>query len=133
MALEARRILVAEDVPHIREILGVFLSRTGYIVESAPDGEAAARMLEERGYDLVVSDFMMPKLTGVQLIKLMRERGDHTPVLLLSGTVREAALQAARKYGAVDVLEKPFQRDELVRRVERLVTFQSGSGGDRAS
>lgn len=133
MALEARRILVAEDAPQIRDILEFFLRRVGFIVESAADGEAASHMLEQRGYDLVVTDFMMPKLSGVQLIKRMRDRGDTTPVLLLSGTVRAAALAAARRYGAVEVMEKPFEKEDLVRRVEMLVSFQHGSGGDRAS
>ncbi len=133
MTLEARRILVAEDAPQIREIIEFFLRRLGFIVESAPDGEAAANLLAERGYDLVVTDFMMPKLSGVQLVKTMRERGDTTPVLLLSGTVKAAALAAARKYGAVEVMTKPFQKDELIRTVEMLVSFQHGPGGDRAS
>jgi DNA-binding response OmpR family regulator len=133
MALEARRVLVVEDVPHIREIVTVFLRRTGYLVESAEDGHTASMMLIDRGYDLVVTDFMMPRLTGVQLIKWMRDRNDTTPVLLMSGTVPEAALAAARKYGAVEVMEKPFERDDLVERVERLITFQRSGGGDRAS
>lgn len=133
MTLEARRVLVAEDAPRIREILDYFLRRVGYIVESVADGETASLRLRECGYDLVVTDFMMPRLTGVQLIKRMRERGDTTPVLLISGTVTSAALAAARKYGAVDVLEKPFQREELVGKVEMLLAFQHGPGGDLAS
>ncbi|MBI2932649.1 MAG: response regulator [Planctomycetes bacterium] len=133
MTLEARRVLVVEDAARIREILEFFLRRLGYIVECAPDGEVAAEMLRERGYDLVVTDFMMPKLTGVQLIKRMRESGDTTPVLLISGTVAAAALAAARRFGAVEVLAKPFAKDELIEKVEMLLAFQHGPGGDRAS
>lgn len=133
MTLEARRILIAEDTPRIRAILEFFLRRTGFIVDSAADGESAMHMLGERTYDLVVTDFMMPKLTGVQLIEHMRERGDTTPVLLISGTVRAAALMAARRFGAVEVMEKPFEKEELIRKVEMLVAFQHGPGHDRAS
>ncbi len=132
MTLEARRILVAEDSPQIRDIIEFFLRRNGFIVECATDGEMASRMLNERGYDLLVTDFMMPGLSGVQLVKAMRERGDTTPVLLLSGTVKAVALAAARKFGGVEVMEKPFNRDELVEKVEMLVTFHPGPGGDRA-
>lgn len=131
MALGARLILLAEDTTPIRNILEYSLRRAGYLVECVSDGEAADRVLQQTGFELVITDFMMPKLTGVQLIRRMRQRGDTTPVLLISGTVGAAALSAARRYGAVEVLEKPFKLRDVKEKVDRMLLF-SGPGGHRA-
>jgi DNA-binding response OmpR family regulator len=132
--LQSRKVLVVEDEPRIREVLEFFLRRAGFVVHGESNGQAALdRLLAER-YDLVVTDFVMPGLSGVQIIKALRARGSSLPVLLLSATVTKSALHAARRYGAVEVLEKPFSMVDLRAKVEELLIFQQGvAKGGRAS
>lgn len=130
--LQTRKILVVEDEARIREILEFMLRRAGYVVHGESDGKAALERLLSESYDLVVTDFVMPHLSGVQLIKALRARGSSLPFLLLSATVTASALHAARRYGAVEVLEKPFSMADLRAKVEELLAFQGETGG-RAS
>jgi DNA-binding response OmpR family regulator len=132
MTLQRRKVLVVEDEHRIREILEFLLRRAGFVVEGVGDGQAALDRLEIEPFDLVVTDFVMPRVPGIGVIRRLRARGNTTPVLLLSATVTAAALNAARRYGAVEVLAKPFSIDEFRERVEALLAFQ-GSNGGRAS
>lgn len=123
------RILVVEDQKDLNEIIVRKLTNEHYTVDSCFSGDEALDFLRCAEYDGVVLDIMLPGITGIGVLKEMRQSGDKTPVLLLTalGTVedRVAGLDA----GADDYLVKPFDFDELMARIRAMVR----RGGERAS
>src|SRR5690606_16667197 len=108
-----QRILIVDDEPNLRKVLGAHLSREGYEVVLAPDGEEALARVEQGGIDVVVTDMVMPKLDGLSLLRLLVSQYPDLPVIMITahGTVDSAV--EALKLGAFDYITKPFERDEL--------------------
>lgn len=113
-------ILVVDDDPNIRELVGVFLRREGFHINEVSDGRAALAKLEDARTDLVILDVMMPLMDGWELLPQIRATYD-IPVLML--TVSGEATQKVRGFqlGADDYLVKPFDPQELVERVKALL------------
>ncbi len=120
------RILVVEDQKDLNEIIVRKLSRENYAVDSCANGEEALEYMEFAEYDAVILDIMLPKLTGLGVLKKIRKEGNKTPVLLLTalGTVedRVAGLDA----GADDYLVKPFDFEELTARIRAMIRRAGG-------
>src|SRR6195256_6265288 len=118
-------LLVADDDPAVRQSLERTLTREGYAVVLAPDGQAALERLQEGGVDLVLSDLKMPGLTGLELLREAKAVAPDVDVILLTafGTVEEAA--RAMKDGAIDFLTKPLQRAQLLRVVRQALERRS--------
>jgi two-component system response regulator HydG len=112
-------LLVADDDPAVRESLERTLTREGYAVVLAPDGQAALDRLRQGGVDLVLSDLKMPGLTGLELLREVKAAAPDVDVIMLTafGTVEEAV--KAMKDGAVDFLTKPFRRADLIRGIRK--------------
>ena len=112
-------LLVADDDPAVRQSLERTLTREGYAVVLAPDGQAALERLQAGGVDLVLSDLKMPGLTGLELLREAKAVAPDVDVILLTafGTVEEAV--RAMKDGAYDFLTKPFQRAQLIKVVRQ--------------
>ncbi|MDO8476845.1 MAG: sigma-54 dependent transcriptional regulator [Candidatus Rokubacteria bacterium] len=119
------RLLVADDDEAVRLSLERTLTREGYGVVLAPDGQAALDRLRQGGIDLLLSDLRMPGLTGLELLKLAKEVAPDVDVILLTafGTVEEAV--RAMKDGAIDFLTKPLQRAQLLRVVRQALERRS--------
>ena len=119
------RLLVADDDEAVRLSLERTLTREGYGVVLAPDGQAALDRLRQGGIDLLLSDLKMPGLTGLELLKLAKEVAPDVDVILLTafGTVEEAV--RAMKDGAIDFLTKPLQRAQLLRVVRQALERRS--------
>ncbi|WP_422742243.1 SpoIIE family protein phosphatase [Micromonospora sp. WMMD754] len=113
------RILVADDNADMREYLTRLLRSAGHRVEAVADGQAALEAARTRTPDLVVSDVMMPRLDGLQLVAALRTdpRTAGTPVLLLSARAGQEASIEGLEAGADDYLVKPFPAAELLARV----------------
>jgi len=122
---EQARLLVADDDEAVRLSLERTLTREGYGVVLAPDGQAALDRLREGGFDLLLSDLKMPGLTGLELLRLAKEVAPDVDVILLTafGTVEEAV--RAMKDGAIDFLTKPLQRAQLLRVVRQALERRS--------
>lgn len=108
------RILLAEDEPQLRQLNYIILSKAGYQVDLAPDGEIAWDLLKKQKYELVLTDNSMPRMKGVELIRRMMEAGIKIPVVLAT-----ACMTAADEveFGGLKVagrLMKPFRIDELL-------------------
>jgi two-component system, NtrC family, response regulator AtoC len=107
------KVLVVDDEANLRKVLGAMLRREGYEVTLAPDGEVGLNELKRNGADIVVTDLVMPKLGGMELLKAVNELAPDVPVIIVTahGTV-DSAVEAI-KLGAFDYITKPFDQDEL--------------------
>ena len=116
-------ILVADDEEDVRELVAYRLSRSGYEVIEAADGEEAFRLAAEHPPDLMVLDVMMPRLDGYELTRRVRaeESLRSVPVILLTARSQETDVSRGFEVGADDYLKKPFNPDELVARVRAVL------------
>jgi DNA-binding response OmpR family regulator len=112
-----RRVLVVEDDPDIRAMLAECL-RAHYTVRVAADGARALQLLSRQEFDALVVDLELPVLSGVTLIRMLRERGVSTPVLMVSGS--PGARELAHQLDAVFV-SKPFDVDEFEVTLDELI------------
>jgi len=119
-------VLVVDDDPHLREILHTVLAGEGYQVSTAADGEQALGRTEGGLIDIIVMDVTMPHLTGLQACYTLRQRGDHTPVLLLSGRAAGSDRAAGLAAGANDYSTTPFDLDTLLAHVHALAVQRAG-------
>src|SRR6058998_2763783 len=112
-------LLIADDDPGRRQSLERTLTREGYRVILASDGNAALERLQAGGVDLVLTDLKMPGLSGIELLRAVKAIASEVDVILLTafGTVEEAV--KAMKEGAYDFLTKPFQRAQLLRLIRQ--------------
>jgi signal transduction histidine kinase len=116
---DGKRILLADDNADMRDYLSQLLESQGYSVEAVADGEAALAAASKAAPDLILTDIMMPKLNGIQLLKRVREAPElaGTPVVMLSARAGEEAKIEALEAIADDYLAKPFAARELLARV----------------
>ncbi|HUG57555.1 MAG TPA: response regulator [Candidimonas sp.] len=120
------RILLVEDEREMAAWLERALAQSGFLPEHAPDAQTAEYMLAGAGYDAVVMDLRLPDKHGLVLLREMRNRGDVTPVLILTA---QGALQdrvRGLNLGADDFLTKPFALEELEARLAALVRRSRG-------
>jgi two-component system response regulator HydG len=115
------RILVVDDELVIRESLHGWLKKSGYQVDTAEGGSAALAMLEKTSYDLLFLDIMMPVMSGIEVLEVVKEDYPQTLVVMITayGSV-ETAVQAMKR-GANDYLMKPFDPDQLSLLTEKLM------------
>ena len=113
MLPEQRQVLIVDDEPNLRRILSAQLTRDGYDVLSAEDGEAGLALLRENHIDLVITDLKMPRVDGMTLLKRAIEEEPELPVVVITahGTIDTAV--EALKLGAFDFVTKPFDKDEV--------------------
>lgn len=116
------KILVAEDEPMLLKTIELKLKKEGYEVIVTSDGRQAAEQIESANPDMVITDIMMPYVSGLELINLIRQKLNRkTPVIILSAMEQEKVVMEAFELGADDYITKPFSLNELVIRVKRLV------------
>jgi len=113
-------ILVADDDEHIVELVSMYLTRSGYRVEAAFDGDETLRKVKDLGPALLVLDIMMPGPDGLQVCRQLRRRSD-VPIVLLTARSSDIDKIAGLRFGADDYVTKPFNPDELVARVEAVL------------
>src|SRR5215470_10292239 len=117
----AEAILVADDEPGVRESLAEILRDAGYVVQTAADGTAALKALDENDFGVVVTDLRMPGADGLAVLRRARDISPQTMVLVMTahGTV-DTAVDALRA-GAADYILKPVVFDDLLAKVDRLL------------
>ena len=114
------RVLVAEDDPGLRSVLERGLREHGYVVDAVADGDDALAHLRAYTYEVAVLDWRMPTVTGIDVVRRMRARGDRTPVLMLTARDATADRVEGLNEGADDYLVKPFTFAELTARLTAL-------------
>ena len=108
------KLLVVDDEKNLRLVVQKEMTRQGHEVEVAEDGEAAWSLLEEQDFDVVLCDINMPRLDGIALLRLTRERSQNPPeVIMLTGQATVETAIEAMKLGAYDYLTKPYRIGEL--------------------
>ena len=120
------RILLVEDEAPLRETLAARLKRDGFAVDAAQDGEEGIYLGREVPFDLAIIDLGLPKLSGMDLVKALREDGQRYPILILTARGSWQDKVEGLKYGADDYLVKPFHVEELLARINALVRRASG-------
>ena len=120
------QLLVVDDVPDMREIIVQVLESSGYSCTTAKDGVEALEALKKSSFDLIVSDWMMPNISGPELITRLRERETvrQTPVILLTAKSDDTSRFQAFDTGADGFLGKPFKPEELIALVRNLLLLK---------
>jgi DNA-binding NtrC family response regulator len=113
----AARILIVDDESGMRKSLGIMLRREGHAASEAPGGQEAVRQLGSDVFDLVLADLRMEPISGLDLLRLVKQMSPDTEVILMTafGTIESAV--EAMKLGAFDFVTKPFQAEEILLRV----------------
>ena len=116
-------ILLADDEPNQIELMKFNLEKNGFLVKSAYNGEQALDMIYEKKPTVLIADWMMPKMSGIELCKILRSNEDTKllPIIMLSARSEEADKSLGLDTGADDYISKPFSPMELVSRVKALI------------
>jgi len=120
-----RVLLVEDDITAARGI-ALMLKASGAVVNHADTGEEAIELARHYDYDIVVLDLMLPDIEGFEVVRRMRIARNDTPVLILSGLTRPAAKVKGLGLGADDFITKPFDRAELLARIQAVVRRSKG-------
>lgn len=114
-------ILLVEDEENLHEALKLNLELEGYEVTSAFDGAAAIKAIENEYFDLIILDVMLPEVDGISVAETIRLNNNEVPILILSARNSSADRVLGLKKGADDYLTKPFNLEELLLRVLKLI------------
>jgi DNA-binding response OmpR family regulator len=120
------KILVVEDEPDMLRGLKDNFEFEHYEVDAARDGEAALKKISESTYDLIILDIMLPKLSGLDVCKRVREQGVTTPIIMLTAKSEEIDKVLGLELGADDYVTKPFGVRELLARVKAILRRAEG-------
>jgi DNA-binding response OmpR family regulator len=120
MSADTRRVLLVEDEKSIRSAVAAYLEREGYWVTPAEDGQAALEAFAKHKFDVIVLDLMLPKISGEEVCRRIRNASD-VPIIMLTAKGEEEDRIAGLELGADDYLVKPFSPRELVARVRALL------------
>lgn len=114
-------ILVVDDQEGMRKSLAILLRKEGYCVDEAESGENAIKVLEDKQFDLIVTDLKMSPITGIDVLRYVKEKSPQTEVIIMTayGTVDSAV--TAMKMGAFDYISKPFKNEELLHRIRKSI------------
>ncbi len=120
-----KTILVVDDESHMLDTIQFILQSNGYLTVTARGGAEALQRLaslraEGRSVELILTDIQMPGPTGLELIELFREAGEQAPVLVMTGYNDQETTRRLRERGIEHFLDKPFEEEELLRRVRQL-------------
>ena len=122
-------ILVADDEPNQIELMKFNLEKNGFLVKSAFNGEQALDMIYKQKPNVLIADWMMPKMSGIELCKILRSNKDTKllPIIMLSARSEDADKSLGLDTGADDYISKPFSPRELVSRVKALIRRTNAS------
>ena len=115
------KILIAEDDRELRQLFAHVLTKNGYTVLGVSNGEEALAALEQSYYDLIISDIMMPKMDGYELVRSIRESGSSIPIMMITAKDAFDDMRLGFLSGSDDYMVKPIDVDELLLRIEALL------------
>lgn len=121
------RLLIVDDEPHMRLGLKDNLEFESFEVEMAKDGQEALDKTSQQSYDLILLDVMMPKMSGLEVCKQIRAKGNDTPIIFLTAKSEEIDKVLGLEIGGDDYITKPFSLRELVARVHSVLRRAKGN------
>lgn len=121
------RLLLIEDEARLAENIAAALREAGFAVDHAEDGRLGSHLAEQNVFDVVILDLMLPGRSGQQVLRGLRTRGIHTPVLILTAQEGKESVIELLNQGADDYLGKPFDLGELMARVKALIRRSKGA------
>ncbi|MBI5074265.1 MAG: response regulator [Nitrospirae bacterium] len=123
MRSKVQRILAVDDEQDILELLFYNLSREGFAVTTATDGEEALKMIRAKGFDLVLLDLMLPGMSGLEICRVLRNAPEtkNLPIIMLTAKTEEVDRIIGLEMGADDYITKPFSPRELIARVKAVL------------
>jgi two-component system, OmpR family, alkaline phosphatase synthesis response regulator PhoP len=128
------RILICDEQPHVTRLMSLKLSHAGYEVHTAADGEAAWRVMQDWTPDLVITDEVLPRLSGQELVARMRRSAelDHIPVVLLSASDLCDITDRARlaQLHVAEQVHKPFSPRQLIEDVQQILELENANRFD---
>src|SRR5512143_454591 len=107
------RVLVVDDVKGMREMLSIMLKKEGHDAVMAEGGEKAVKLLKDDIFDLVITDVKMPKSSGMDVLRAVKEHSPDTVVIMITAYATAESAVEAMKEGAYDYIMKPFKVDEI--------------------
>jgi two-component system chemotaxis response regulator CheY len=118
-----KQILTVDDSASIRQMVSFTLTRAGYGVAEAIDGQDGLEKSGRQKYDLIITDLNMPRMDGIEMITAVRKLSGYgfTPILMLTTESQAEKKEAGRKAGATGWIVKPFNADQLLAVVQKLV------------
>ncbi|MEJ2223011.1 MAG: response regulator [Desulfobacterales bacterium] len=119
------KVLIVDDEKDFLDIIAERIAARGIDVSTASSAENALNMIEEESYEVVVMDFMMPALDGFKALKLMKAKRPEMQIILLTGNVPDEKRIEAKALGALDVIEKPPDLQDLIEKIKKA---QKGRG-----
>lgn len=118
------RVLIVDDEKSIRITLCEFLKKEGFVAESAPDAVVACSMIDEKEYDVVVTDIIMPRISGMDLLSTIRKKSKTLQVIIMTGEPSVDTAIRAVQSGANDYLTKPISKDILLKTVRNATNLK---------
>ena len=115
------KMLLVEDEKKVAHFISKGLEEEGYAIDVAYDGRKGLDLLKEFTYDLVLLDLMIPEISGLELLKIIRSWGNNTPVLIITAKNSKEDVVKGLDTGSDDYLTKPFSFDELLARIRALL------------
>ena len=112
------KVLLVDDEKDFLDIMAERMEARGMQVSTATSAENALEMILQESFDAVIMDFLMPAMDGFKALKLFKETRPDLQIILLTANVREEECNAARKLGAMDIIEKPADLNLLTQRIE---------------
>ncbi len=115
------KILIAEDDCELRQLFSRFLSKNGYEVTEVSNGKQALDILDDEYFDLIISDIMMPETDGYELVRTLREKGNITPVMMITAKDAFDDMKQGFLLGTDEYMVKPINLNEMALRVGALL------------
>jgi CheY-like chemotaxis protein len=109
-----QKVLVVDDDPLLRELLANFLEQLGFEVRTAQDGHAGLNALNTCHFDIILSDFRMPGMSGLEMATIIRQTNPAIPIFLITGDAYTLETEAVVRAGITRVLPKPLKLNELL-------------------
>ncbi len=121
--MRGKRVLVADDEPNILQSVALVLEEEGYHVLTATDGEQTLRLAVKETLDLIILDIKMPKISGREVFRRLREneKSAHIPIMILTAIGEEIPAREEWKLDCVDYITKPFSPYAIVERVNKVL------------
>ncbi len=117
------KVLIADDELRLRKVIALYLSKCGYEIIEAGNGETAVELTKEFVPDAIVLDVMMPGISGIEATQIIRQTAgfENTPIILLTANAGENDIKKGLSSGANKYVTKPFSPKELVEMIEELI------------